>query len=214
MTIVQIVAWLLKGLGTTALVSLFAAMVALPFGFVFGILQYHLKGSIVYIVTGIVEFWRSSSLVILLFFFYYALPGAGIQLGDYTVSALVLGCNAGAYGAYSFSSALASVGSGQSEAGLSLGLSRSKVLLLIQCPQALQKIYPIIGNDVIELIKTSAIVSVIGLADITYRAKEVLQFSYRPAAIFISLMMIYVAICAPLGAALRQAGRPSPLRGR
>src|SRR5579875_1783194 len=117
MTFAAIVSWLLSGLNVTCWVTLYTAAVALAFALPLGIAEYMLRGWLRLLVTGFIDFWRGSSVVILLFFFYYVLPAFDIQLNAFTVAALVIGCNIGAYASQALRAALESTGQGQIEAG-------------------------------------------------------------------------------------------------
>jgi len=209
----DLIVWMLKGTGVTLTVAGYSLAIAVPFALIFGVLQFRFGGKARFAITGFIEFWRSSSVIILLFFFYYVCPAFGLRLSGYTVSALVIGCNIGAYGSQAVRSALASLSEGQVEAGRSLGLTRNQILFLVELPQALRKIVPIAGNETIEILKTTANVSLIGLADITFRAKEAMQVAYQPAEIYTGLILIYVAICLPVAIATRRiAGKMTAKR--
>ncbi|WP_200845301.1 amino acid ABC transporter permease [Roseomonas sp. 18066] len=214
MSFVALLGWMLEGLGVTLTVALYSAVIAFPFALVFGLLEFRLRGPARWLVALFIDFWRSSSVIILLFFFFYVGPAFEVYLSAYTVGALVIGCNIGAYGSQALRSALESVGAGQVEAAQSLGLSRAKILLLVELPQALRKVIPIAGNEIIEIIKTTANVSLIGLADVTFRAKEAMQVAYQPAAIYSGLLLIYIAVCLPLALAIRHLSRRDAARSR
>lgn len=202
MHFLAICGWLLQGLGVTMTVAALSALVAFPFALVFGLLEYMLRGIPRALVVTFIDFWRSSSVIILLFFFFYVGPAFDVFLSAYTVGALVIGCNVGAYGSQALRSALESVGVGQVEAGRALGLSRLQILVLVELPQALRKVLPIAGNEIIEIIKTTANVSLIGLADVTFKAKEVMQSTHQPAAIYTALLGIYILISLPMALAV------------
>lgn len=142
---------ILSGLDVTLRVTLYSLLYGLPFALLFGALQYRAGSWRRWIVTAIIEFWRSSSVVILLFFFFYVLPAFDLKLSAMSVSSLVLGINIGAYGSQVVRGALQSVERGQIEAGLSLGLPRLKVLLLVEFPQAVRLMIPTFINETIQL---------------------------------------------------------------
>lgn len=214
MSFFALIGWMLEGLGVTLTVALYAAFIAFPFALLFGLLEFRLRGVPRWLVSLFIDFWRSSSVIILLFFFFYVGPAFEVYLSAYTVGAVVIGCNIGAYGSQALRSALESIGAGQVEAAQSLGLSRGRILLLIELPQALRKVVPIAGNEIIEIIKTTANVSLIGLSDVTFRAKEAMQVAYQPAEIYTGLILIYVAICLPVALAIHHLVRRAALRSR
>lgn len=195
MTFLDILLWILSGIDVTLTVAFLTFLVAAPFAFVFGILQYRTTGLIRFCVTSIIEFWRSSSLIILLFAFFYVLPVVGITLQPLTVACMVIGCNIGAHGSQAVRGALAALPAGQLEAALSLGLRRNQSLFLVEIPQAFRTMLPIFGNEIIEIIKVTSNVSLITMVDMTFRAKEVMQFTYRPTETYTALVIAYVTLC-------------------
>ena len=203
MTIIEIWLGILEGLGTTATVTVYGLLFAIPFALVFGIAQYLTNGLAHLLVTAVIEFWRSSAVVILLFVFYYALPVIGVTLSALTVSAMVLGLNAGGYASQAVRAGLQALPPGQKEAGAALGLSRASVLFLIELPQALVAMSPTFFNTLIQLIKATALVSLVTLTDMTFRAKEIAQIEYNPVAIYTSLLLAFFVVCYPIALAGR-----------
>ncbi|MGE3877042.1 MAG: amino acid ABC transporter permease [Parvibaculaceae bacterium] len=197
--------WLgiLQGLGTTASVTAYGLVFAVPFALVFGVTQYLAHGVARLLITGVIEFWRSSAVIILLFVFYYVLPVVGITLSALTVSAMVLGLNAGGYASQAVRAGLQALPSGQKEAGAALGLSRPAILLLIELPQALVAMSPTFVNTLIQLVKATALVSLVTLTDMTFRAKEIAQVEYNPVAIYTSLLLAFFVVCYPIALAGR-----------
>ncbi len=197
--------WLgiLQGLGTTASVTAYGLVFAVPFALVFGVAQYLAHGFARLLITGVIEFWRSSAVIILLFVFYYVLPVVGITLSALTVSAMVLGLNAGGYASQAVRAGLQALPSGQKEAGAALGLSRPAILLLIELPQALVAMSPTFVNTLIQLVKATALVSLVTLTDMTFRAKEIAQVEYNPVAIYTSLLLAFFVVCYPIALAGR-----------
>ena len=197
--------WLgiLKGVGTTAAVTAYGLLFAVPFALGFGVAQYLTVGVARLLVTAVIEFWRSSAVIILLFVFYYALPVFGISLSAWTVSAMVLGLNAGGYASQAVRAGLQALPSGQKEAGAALGLSRPAILFLIELPQALVAMSPTFVNTVIQLVKATALVSLVTLSDMTFRAKEIAQVEYDPVAIYTALLLAFFVVCYPIALAGR-----------
>jgi polar amino acid transport system permease protein len=194
----QILLKILEGAGITVGIAGYALVFAVPFAFAFGTLQYLLAGKPRAVVTGIIEFWRNNAVIILLYVFYYLLPFAGIKLSAHTVGAFVLGCSAGAYGSQIVRGALQSIGRGQLEAGSALGLRRWHVLGLVEYPQAIRPMLPSFVNELIRLLQSTALVSLLTLADMTFRAKELSQITHQPTAIYTALLLSYFVVSYPL----------------
>lgn len=198
MSFTEIVLGIFEGFGVTAQVTLYGLVFAVPFALVFGIVQHFSRGFLLIIATAIIEFWRSSSVILLLFIFYYVLPVFGLYLSALTVSAMVLGLNSGGYASQSVRAGLQSLDRGQSEAAGALGLRRHQVLFLIELPQALSRMLPTFVNQLIQLLKGTALVSLVTLTDMTFRAKELAELEYNPAGIYIALLLSYFVVCYPV----------------
>ncbi|WP_432289619.1 amino acid ABC transporter permease (plasmid) [Aminobacter sp. BA135] len=198
MTILEIWLGILQGFRVTVLVTLYGLVFAIPFGLIFGVAQYMTTGPSRFVVTSVIEFWRSSAVIILLFVFYYALPLAGLALSAMTVSAMVLGLNIGGYASQAVRAGLQALDRGQKEAGLALGLSRATILLRIELPQALVAMSPTFINQLIQLVKATSLVSLVTLTDMTFRAKEISQIEYDPVPIYSSLLLAYFIVCYPV----------------
>ncbi|NIA67867.1 amino acid ABC transporter permease [Pelagibius litoralis] len=198
MSFPEILVGIFEGFRITAAVVFYGLLFAVPFALVFGILQHFTRGILRFLVTAVIEFWRSSPVIILLFVFYYALPIFGVVMSAMTVSALVLGLNIGGYGSQAVRAALQALDPGQVEAGLALGLRRSRILLLIELPQAIAMMMPTLMNLVIQLVKGTALVSLVTLGDMTFRAKEIAQIEYNPVGIYSGLLLAYFIVCYPV----------------
>lgn len=193
----DILAGIFEGFKVTALVTLYGMMWAVPFALITGVLQHFTRGAARIAVTCVIEFWRSSPVLILLFVLYYALPGFGIRLSGMTVGAMALGLNIGGYGSQAVRAALQSLDRGQVEAGRALGLHRLHILWLIELPQVLSAMMPTFVNQFIQLVKGTAIVSLITLTDMTFRAKQIADAQYNPIGVYTSLMVAYLIVCYP-----------------
>lgn len=198
MSFLDVLSVIWSGFGVTAEVTLLSLAYGVPFALIFGILQFATQGWCRHAATIVIEFWRSSPVIILLFVFYYALPLAGLTLQAMSVAALVLGLNIGGYGSQAVRAALQALDRGQYEAGMAMGLTRIQTLMLIELPQALKAMVPTFVNLLIQLVKGTALVSLITLADMTYKAKSVAQMTFDPASAYMGLLLSYFIICYPL----------------
>lgn len=197
MTFTAILFGIFEGFGVTASVTLYGMLYAVPFALVFGILQYFTTGWRRTLVTSVIEFWRSTPVLVLMFVFYYTLPGMGVTLSGIAVGAMTLGLHIGAYGSQSVRAALQALDRGQVEAGFALGLRRYQILRLIELPQAFAAMTPTFVNQFIQLVKGTALVSLITLSDMTHRAMEINQVTFNPAGIYSALLIAYFIICYP-----------------
>ena len=197
MSFLEVLSGILQGLGVTLTVTALGMLYAVPFAFAAGIVQHVSRGLAYAAITALIEFWRSTSVIILLYGFYYTLPTFGLRLSAVTVGAMVLGLHIGAYGSQAVRGALQAVDKGQGEAGRAVGLNNWQILLLIELPQALLAMVPTFINQFIQLVKGTALVSLVTLTDMTFRAKEISQLYYNPPKVYFALLVAYLILCYP-----------------
>jgi polar amino acid transport system permease protein len=152
--------------------------------------------------TFYVSLIRGTPLYLQIFFFFLALPQIGIILPGFWAGVLALGLNYGAYMSEIFRAGLASVGKGQREAAIAIGMTPRQTLQRIVLPQALRFAIPPIGNDFIAMTKDSALVAGTGFVhEIMWRSQKVGRATFHSlealiiAAIFywlITLVLSYV----------------------
>jgi polar amino acid transport system permease protein len=87
-------------------------------------------------------------------------------------------------------------------------------VLLIELPQALRAMLPTFVNEFIQLVKGTALVSLITLTDMTFRAKEISQAHYDPAGVYSALLVAYFVICYPVTIVGRRLERMAATGGR
>jgi len=138
-----------------------------------------------------VEIFRGTSLLVQLFWLFFVLPEFGIVLSPLFAGILAIGLNYGAYGAEIVRGALGSVPKGQIEAGVALNIPKGKRMVRIILPQAVLLMLPGMGNQTIELIKSTALVSAVTLVDITYASVLQNNIHYRTIEIFSITMLLY-----------------------
>jgi polar amino acid transport system permease protein len=154
-----------------------------------------------------VETFRGTSALVQLFWFYFALPFFGISLPALLTGVLVLGLNSGAYGAEVVRSAIANVPRGQWEAGRALNLGDVQVMSRVILPQALPMMLPPAGNLLIELLKNTALVSLITLSELTFTAQVQRAATLETVPLFALTLLIYFVVAQILLAALRRLER-------
>jgi len=150
-----------------------------------------------------IEVFRGTSALVQLFWFYFVLPLVGLRLGAFTVGVIVLALNTGAYGAEVVRGAVTSVPRSQREAALALNFSRRQTMWRIILPQALRAILPPAGNLMIELLKNTALVSFITIADLTFSAQILRAETLRTGEIFGMVLLMYFAVALAITCCVR-----------
>ena len=187
--------FLISGLGLTVSISFISIFFSLIIGFLISIPslsknKYIRSFNLVYI-----EFFRAIPLLVLLLWVYYGLPIVfGISLGAFLAGVISLALSDSAFEAEIFRAGLQSVELGQRDAAKSIGLNKFQELLLIVFPQAIRIILPAIGNQFVYVLKMSSLVSIIGLADLTRKANELVVTVYRPLEIYTFLVLEYLVL--------------------
>lgn len=185
---------LLAGTATTAAIFAGAAAVALPAAALAGAARSAPLAWVRWLAVAYVELFRGTAALVQLYWAYFVLPAVGIRLEAMTVAIVVLGLNAGAYGAEIVRAALAAVPAGQREAAQALGLSRGQALLTVVAPQALAVALPPAGNLLVELLKNTALASLVGLAELCFQARVLQASTLRTAFILLLLLGIYFVL--------------------
>lgn len=143
--------------------------------------------------TVYIVIFRGTSLLVQLYWIFFVLPLFGITLEKFWAGFLSVGLNVGAYGAELVRGAIRSVPRGQWEAAYALSMSPARRMRRIILPQAVQLMLPPWGNLLIELLKGTALVSLISVADLMFQAKQINASTFLSAQSFgIALIVYYV----------------------
>ena len=167
---------LFEGLGTTLLISVFAALLGLVLGTVVAIVGICEKNPVIDAINAVCKTYvtiiRGTPMALQLFIMAYAI--FAIRGFPKEITAIIaFGINSGAYVSENIRAGILSVDKGQTEAGRALGLSGRTTMIKIVIPQAIKNVIPAIGNELIALIKETSIVSMIGMYDLTQAAKVI-----------------------------------------
>jgi len=198
---------LTRGLGVTVGITLGAALLAAAMALLAGLARRAPWAPVRALVAVYVEVFRGTSALVQLFWAYFALPLLGIHLPAWAVAVAVLGLNVGAYGAEVVRGAVDDVPRGQWEAAASLGLSRRQALLQVVLPQAVPAMLPPFGNLLIELLKATALVSLITMTDLTFQAKVLQAETMRTQELFGLVLLLYFGLALLLTAGVRALER-------
>ena len=165
---------LFEGLGTTLLISVFAALLGLLLGALVAIVGIAQDSPLMKIPKLICKLYvtiiRGTPMALQLFIMAYvifAIRGFPKEI----TAILAFGINSGAYVSENIRAGILSVDIGQTEAGRALGLNGKTTMIKIVIPQAIKNVIPAIGNELIALIKETSIVSMIGMYDLTQASK-------------------------------------------
>lgn len=168
---------LLDGVWVTVQLTAYGAALAFVLSVILGLAAAHPSKAARVPARIVIEFFRGTSLVVQLFWLFYVLPLLGVDLHPMVVGALGLGLNYGAYGAEVVRGSINSVPSGQWEATTALSLGPVQRMRRIIFPQAWALMIPSLSNLLVHLMKGTAIVSFITIADFTYHLDQLKRVS-------------------------------------
>lgn len=198
---------LLEGLRVTLQLTVGGSLLAVMLALVSGLGRRSQRVWLRWPANIYVETFRGTSAMVQLFWFYFALPFFGVSLPALATGVLVLGLNSGAYGAEVVRSAIANVPAGQWEAGRSLNMGERQILWRIVFPQALPMMLPPAGNLLIELMKNTALVSLITLSELTFTAQVRRAATLETVPLFALTLLIYFLVAQVLLAGMRHLER-------
>lgn len=190
--------YLIKGLGNTLLITLFAIIIGIVLGFLIAIVRTnHDKNGGLTILNAICKVYltivRGTPVMVQLLIIYYVIF-ASVNTSKILVAVIAFGLNSAAYVAEVVRSGIMAVDNGQFEAGRSLGLNYSQTMKSIILPQAVKNILPALGNEFISLLKETSISGYIGLMDLTKGGDIIRSITYEPFMPLIAVAIIYLVI--------------------
>lgn len=174
----------------TALSALLAIAIALTLGLARLSHNRLLRGA----ATVYIEFFRGTSLLVQLFWIFFVLPLFGLTINATVAGVIGIGMNLGAYGAEVVRGAIQAVPQGQWEAAKALNLSPLRRMWRIILPQALLNMLPAWGNLMIEVMKATALVALISVADLMFEARQINGLTYLSAQTFGTALVIYYVL--------------------
>ena len=187
--------FLLSGMGLTIYISVISIIISMVLGFVVAIPSLAKNKFLTYINIGYVEVVRAIPLLVLILWIYYGLPiMTGLSFSPFVSGIIALAISESAFQAEIFRAGINSIKKAQWEAGSSLGLTFYKRLRLVILPQAIKNILPAMGNQFVYVLKMSSLVSIIGIADLTRKANELVVSTYRPLEIYTFLILEYLIL--------------------
>ncbi|MEU9183161.1 ectoine/hydroxyectoine ABC transporter permease subunit EhuC [Streptomyces sp. NPDC048484] len=185
----------LKGIWVTVQLLVFSALLAAAVSFVVGVARVHRLWIVRFLAGFYTEVFRGTSALIMIFWVFFVLPPAfGWQLVPMWAGTLALGLTYGAYGSEIVRGSLNSVDPAQLEGGIALSFTPWQRLRLILLPQAVPEMIPPFSNLLIELLKGTALVSVMGMGDLAFSGNLVRLALQESAEIYTYILLIYFVI--------------------
>jgi len=190
--------YLLSGAGKTVEISAASIVLSSVIGLFVALLQVFGNVPVRTLILVYLYVNRGVPLLVLLFAMYYVLPFAGINVQPFLGGILVISIYFGAFMGEVFRAAINSLPKGQWDAARSLGMRRPLMLCLVIFPQALRLAAPPFFNTCMVLIKSTSLVSIIGVWELTMAGREVVERTTAAFQIFAGVGFIYFCICYSL----------------
>ncbi|MDA9769638.1 ABC transporter substrate-binding protein/permease [Emcibacteraceae bacterium] len=188
---------LIDGLFTTIQLGILAIVAGLILGLILALLKLYAHKAVRIIVKAYIDVFRSIPLLVLLIIIFYALPFVGISLSPFYAAAVALTVVSGAYTAEIFRAGIEAIPKGQFEASEALGLSYKDMMVDVILPQAIKVVIPPLTNNCINVIKDTALASVVAMPDLLKQATQAQAVAANPTPL-IAAAVIYLAFLLPL----------------
>lgn len=202
--------WLVRGMGITIEITLLAVSLGVVIGLVLSVIRVMHKAKMPVswlntLANLYITVIRGTPVTVQLFIIYFGVF-ASVNVNPVLIASLAFGINSGAYVAEIFRSGIESIDRGQMEAGRALGLTYMQTMRKIILPQAIKNVLPTLFNEVIALMKETAVAGYVGVTDLTRAAKDISSKTYSQNPLYV-IALIYLAIVLFLTAALSRLER-------
>ncbi len=188
---------LLSGLKVTLTLGVVSIIAGLVLGLFIALVRLYAVRPASIIAKIYIDIFRSVPLLVLLIVVYYALPFVGLRMSPFMSAALALTLVSGAYTAEIFRAGIEAIPRGQFEASQALGLSYRHMMGDVILPQAIRIVVPPLTNNCINVIKDTALASVVAMPDLLKQATQAQALEANPTPLIVAAAM-YIAMLWPL----------------
>lgn len=197
--------WL--GVVWTTVLTVAAAILAFFGGILFALVVLYGPPLLTWPTRFFVWLFMGTPLLLQLYLIYFGLSQIGIDVPALVAGIVGLGLHFAVYNADVIRAGIVAVDPGQNEGARSLGLSRVQTFRYVVIPQAVRNVTPPLGNNLIALLKDSALVSVLGVAELVHASQLAISETYRPFEFYITAAALYYLLNLLLEAGLRAVER-------
>ena len=192
---------MLRGLAETLKIFFLTVIFAVPLGLPFALGSMSKIPPFKWLSRAYIWLFRGTPLLLQLFFFYFMLPqiSPALRFDRFVVAVFTFALNYAAYFAEIYRAGIESIDRGQWEASKSLGFTRWQTMRIIIIPQTVKRVIPPLSNEIITLVKDTALVTVISVSELLKSAKDAVNrdvnpFAYLVAAVFYLVIIILLTI--------------------
>jgi polar amino acid transport system permease protein len=188
---------LMHGLLVTVELGIVAMVLGLVLGLFLALLRLYGAAVLRMVAGSYINVFRSIPLLVLLIIVYYALPFVGIRLSPFWSAVAALTLVSGAYTAEIFRAGIQAIPKGQFEASEALGLGYTYMMIDVVLPQAIRIVVPPLTNNCINVMKDTALASVVAMPDLLKEATQAQAVAANPTPL-IGAAIIYLIFLCPL----------------
>lgn len=212
--LVQSIPLLLQGLGVTLELTIVSVVIGTLAGFAVCLMAMGAVKPVAWVAIAFIELFRCTPALVQLIWIFYCLPILlGIYIDPISMGILALSLNITAYNAEAYRAAIQAIPGAHLDASTAIGLSPLERTIYVVLPQAVIIATPVLVTNAIGLLQQSALVSIVGIADLMYQGKTVATATYRPIETFTAVALLYFAIALPASQAVSLIERRLRLRG-
>jgi len=188
---------LLSGLRVTLMLGAVSIVAGLTLGLLVALVRIYAVRSASITAKIYIDVFRSIPILVLLIVVYYALPFVGLRLSPFMSAALALTLVSGAYTAEIFRAGIEAIPRGQFEASQALGLRYRHMMADVILPQAIRIVIPPLTNNCINVVKDTALASVVAMPDLLKQATQAQALEANPTPLIVAALM-YISLLWPL----------------
>ncbi len=188
---------LLRGLGVTVLLGAVSIVAGLVTGLLMALMRLYGVAALRAVARIYIDVFRSIPLLVLLVLVYYALPFVGVRFSSFTAAALAISLVSCAYTAEIFRAGIEAIPNGQFEAANAIGLGFFNSMRDVILPQAFRIVVPPLTSNCINVLKDTALASVVAMPDLLKQATQAQALSANPTPL-IGAAFLYLVLLLPL----------------
>lgn len=188
---------ILSGLSTTLILGVTCIVLGFVAGLVLALLRLYGTRPARMLAVSYIDVFRAIPILVLLFVIYYALPFAGLRLTSFTAATMAISMVAAAYSAEILRAGIEAVPRGQFEAARALGLPPWLTMSKVVLPQAIRIVVPPLTSNAINVMKDTALASVVAMPDLLKQANQAQALAANPTPLIVAAV-IYLIILLPL----------------
>lgn len=184
----------LQGLLNTVLLSLMVVPLGLIGGLILAMLALSKSRLIRWPLMAWVDFFRAFPPLVLLILLFAGLPFAGLELGGFACVAIAFFLNTGAYYGEILRAGIESIPRGQVEAARSTGLSGVQAMIYVVLPQAVRNVLPDLLSNTLEVVKLTALGSVVAVPELLFQARQAQSVTYNATPIVMAAVIYFLIL--------------------